>query len=69
MLCADGGGDEIVEVRGVAEDEDAGELLVFAEFAEELQGFGAGKQQIRFLDFLFRVFETFGEKFGRLQRA
>src|SRR5215470_344772 len=38
---ADGSGDDVVQVRGVTEDEDGGEILVPSEFAEKLNWFGA----------------------------
>ena len=40
-------------MRGMAEEEDGGEFFVFGEFAEELEGFGAGEELIGFADFIF----------------
>ena len=53
MLGADGGGENIVEVRGVAKDEDGGELLIFGEFAEELERLCSRKKKLGFLDLVF----------------
>ena len=56
-------------MRGVAEEEDGGEFLVFGEFAEELERFGSGEKLIGFADFVFRVGEFVGEDFGGLGGA
>jgi len=53
-------------VRGVAEEEDGGEILVFGEFAKELEGLGAGEKLIGFADFVFGIAEFGGENFGSL---
>jgi hypothetical protein len=53
----------------VAEEEDGGEFFVFGEFAEELEGFGAGEELIGFADFVFGVGEFVGEDFGGLVGA
>src|SRR5579859_330365 len=63
------GGDEIVEMRGVAEEEDDGEFLVFGEFAEELERFGAGEELVGFADLVFGVGEFVGEDFRGLKGA
>ena len=56
-------------MRGMAEEEDGGELFVFGEFTEELEGFGAGEELIGFADFVFGVAEFVGEDFGGLVGA
>src|SRR6266436_1746755 len=56
-------------MRGVAEEEDGGEFLVFGEFAEELERFGSGEKLIGFADFVFGVGEFVGEDFGGLVGA
>src|ERR1700731_2494836 len=69
MVGAERGGDEVVEVGRVAEEENGGEFLVFGEFAEELKRFGPGKQQFGFADFGFGILELGGEDFGGLEGA
>ena len=69
MVGAERGGDEVVEVGRVAEEENGGEFLVFGEFAEELEGLGAGEELIGFADFIFGVAEFAGEDFGGLKSA
>jgi len=66
---AEGSGDEVVEMGGVAEEENGGEFLVFGEFAEELERLGAGEQQVGFADFGFGIFELGGKDFGGLKSA
>ena len=50
----------------MAEEEDGGEVFVFGEFAEKLEGFGAGEELIGLADFIFGVGEFVGEDFGGL---
>jgi hypothetical protein len=69
VVGAEGSGDQVVEVRSVAEEEDGGEVFVFCEFTEELEGFGAGEELIGFADFVFGVAEFIGEDFGGLVSA
>src|SRR5271154_291388 len=67
MLRADGGRNQVIQMRGMTKNEYAREIFVFGKFAEQLHGFGAGKQQIRLADFVFGIFELFGKKFGSLE--
>jgi hypothetical protein len=53
----------------VAEEEHDREVFVFGEFAEELEGFGAGEELIGFANFVFGVAEFAGEDFGGLEGA
>jgi hypothetical protein len=69
MGGAERSGDEVVEVRGVAEEEDGREFLVLGEFAEELERFGTGEELVSFADFIFGVGEFVGEDFGGLRGA
>lgn len=69
MFAADRSGEDVVEMRSVAKDENGGCLLVFREFAEELEGFRAGKEKLGFLDFAFGVFEGGCKNFSRLKGA
>src|SRR5580692_2857236 len=56
-------------MRGVAKDEDGGEVLVFGEFAEKLERLCAGEKLIGFADFVFGVAEFAGKDFGGLVGA
>ena len=53
----------------MAEEEDGGEFLVFGEFAEELEGLGAGEKLLCFADFILGVAEFVGKDFGGLVGA
>lgn len=69
MFAAHSSGEDVVEMRSVAEEKDGGCLLIFGEFAEELEGFRAGKEKLGFLDFAFGVFENGCKNFRRLKGA
>lgn len=69
MVGAQRRSDQVVQVRGVAEEEDGGEIFVFGEFAEKLERFGAGEKLFGFTDFVFGVSELVGEDFGGLEGA